>query len=125
MPLCLLVAFPGVVGDGGLAQLAKLRVNPMYLGVSGPLQSFPVMLATQVGLVSITGKTDNVTRFASVDVVVGATVIVAATSGIQERATDTDHDRLDGGQKVWREMSLDLYTALRGGPVMAILTNTA
>jgi hypothetical protein len=125
MPLCLLVAFPGVVGDGGLAQLAKLGVNAMYLGVSGSLHSLPVRLATQVSLVSIAGKTDHVTRFAGLDVVVGATVVVAATSGIQERATDTDHDRLDGGQKVWRGMGLNLYPAPRGGPVTVILTNTA
>ena len=96
MPLRPLVPLPVIIEDTNLTQLAKLRVDTVCLGVSDSFQSFAVMLASQVGLVVITGEADYTARFTDVNVVVEATVIIAATSGIQEGTTDTDHDEFDG-----------------------------
>jgi hypothetical protein len=74
-----------------------------------------------VGLVKITCEGENVTRFTDVNIVTEATGIVAATSGIQEGTTDTDHGELDGEQKVWRRLGWNLYPAPRG----PTLTNNA
>lgn len=91
MPLRPLVPLPVMINDRDMALLAKLRVDSMRLCVGGSLQSLPVILATQVGLVGIAREADHTARFADVNVVVEATVIIATTSRIQEGATDTDH----------------------------------
>ena len=53
-----------------------------------------MILACQVGLVSIACDTDHAARFTDVNVVVEAAEIIVAASSIQERATDTDHGGL-------------------------------
>ena len=99
MPFRPLVPLPIIIADRELTQLAKLSVDTMRQGLRGSLQSLPVVLSAYVGLVAIGCEADNVTRFADVHVVVETTVIIAAASGIQEGATDTDHDELDGEKK--------------------------
>ena len=74
----------------------------MRLCVGGSRQSLPVILATQVGLVGIAREADHAARFADVNVVVKAAVIIATASRIQEGAADTDHGGSDREQKVWR-----------------------
>lgn len=69
----------------------------MRQGVSGSLQGFSVRLAGQVGLMDSICQADHATRFTDVNLVVEATVVIAATSGIQEGATDAGHDGVDEG----------------------------
>ena len=64
-----------------------------------------MILTSQVGLIVMSGETDHAARFAGVDVVMGATVVVDATSGVQEGTTDTDHGGLDGGREMWRNVA--------------------
>lgn len=95
MSLRSLVPLPIVIDDTDLTQLAKLRINAVCLGVGDFLQSFPMVLAGQVGLVGVTCNADYTACFTDVDVVMKATVIIATTSGIQEGATDTNHEEPD------------------------------
>ena len=77
----------------------------MRLGISNSIQSFPVKFTGQVGLVGTTCEADHAACFTGVNIVMEATVVIAATSGIQEGVTDTDHDGLDGEQRVWRSVA--------------------